>query len=84
MTPIGTLEQLGQVVRAARKQAGLSQAELARDAAVNRYTVIRLETGKLADVNYKTLASILGVLNLQLAVLDRPISGLPVLGEERR
>jgi hypothetical protein len=43
--------------------------------------VIRLESGKLADLNFKTLASILGVLDLQLQVTSEPVSGLPVLGE---
>lgn len=84
MTPIGNLRELGLLVRVTRRHLRLTQAKLAEAAAVNRYTVIKLETGKLGDINYKTLASVLGVLNLQLAVADKRVSGLPVLGEKPR
>lgn len=83
MTSIETLRQLGGIVRQARRDAGLTQAKLAQSAGLSRYTVIRLETGNLADINYKTLVTILSVLELQLAVGERPVSGLPVLGSQR-
>ena len=81
MTIIMNLRQLGLIIREARRRFPLTQAQLAQAAAVNRYTVIKLETGRLADVNYKTLGSVLGVLILQLAVMEKRPTGLPVLGE---
>ncbi len=82
MTYSANLHQLGRIIRETRRGARLTQAALAQAAAVNRYTVIKLETGKLADVNFKTLVSILGVLNLQLVVADKRHGRLPVLGEK--
>ncbi len=59
----------------------MTQAELASQSGVSRYTVIRFETGKLPDINYKTLVSILRALGLELQVGEERVSGLPILGE---
>jgi transcriptional regulator with XRE-family HTH domain len=75
------LVDLGSRVRAARRARGWRQQDLAEAAGVARYTVVKLERGKLADVNYKTLVSILEALGLELRVAETSASGLPILGE---
>lgn len=84
MAFLTNIPSIGARVRAARKQAGLTQVQLARRAGVSRYTLVKLETGKLPDVTVKTLASILNVVGLELHVDERRVSGLPILGEVNR
>jgi y4mF family transcriptional regulator len=57
--------QLASLIHYHRKQAGLSQVELARHAGVSRNIVQDLEAGK-ERASWKNLLAVLGVLNLQL------------------
>jgi transcriptional regulator with XRE-family HTH domain len=75
------LDDLGRRVRAARRAAGLRQSDLAARAGVSRYTLVKLEGGRLTDVNFKTLVSILEPLGLELRLGERRATGLAVLGE---
>lgn len=77
------LVAIGQMIRSARKAAGLSQADLAQRAAVSRYTVVKLESGKADDVQLKTLAAILVEVNLGFEVRTASPSGLPILGDKK-
>jgi transcriptional regulator with XRE-family HTH domain len=63
MTPEQT-NQLADVLRAARKQAGLSVPEVSRRAGVDRGTLWRIEHGKNAKPMAKTLIAIGEVLGI--------------------
>lgn len=76
------LPQLGQMILAHRKSRGLTQQKLAERARVSRYTLIKLEKGSASDIQLKTLLAILSELNLTIDVRERPISGVPVLGDD--
>jgi len=75
------LVQIGQTILAHRKSTKLTQQKLAEKAHVSRYTLIKLEKGTASDIQLKTLLAILSELNLTLDIKDRPISGIPVLGD---
>lgn len=75
------LQSIGEQIRQTRKQRGLTQAEVAAQAHVSRYTLVKLERGTASDIQFKTLAAILGVLRLQLTVTEQPVSGVRVLGD---
>ena len=67
MTSIHTTQQLGQTLRAARKQLGLSQSQLALAAGVGLRFIVDLEAGKptlqLATV-LRVIDALGGELNL--------------------
>lgn len=75
------LQVIGQLVQQTRKQLGLTQAEVAAQAHVSRYTLVKLENGTAGDIQFKTLTAILSVLRLQVTVIEKPVSGVRVLGE---
>ncbi|MDO4797069.1 MAG: helix-turn-helix domain-containing protein [Coriobacteriales bacterium] len=60
MATITIPRQVGQVVCAARKARGMTQAELAHDAGISRQLVNRLEMG---DANNISLGRVLDVLS---------------------
>jgi len=62
---------LGERIRRRRKEAGLTQAELAERAGVGRITVVRLENGKI-DARTQTLRRIARALGVQLVDLLAP------------
>ena len=69
-TSIRSPEALGRVIRAARTEAGMTQAELADRARANRYTIHSLESGhetRAIEVIFDTLAA----LGLELTVRPR-------------
>lgn len=69
-TRVRSSEALGRVIRAARTQAGLTQAELADRARANRYAITVLESGnetRAVELLFDTLAA----LDLELAVRPR-------------
>ncbi len=75
MRPIQTTRAFGTAVRRARKDRGMSQAELAAEVGVSRPWLSELETGKRTV----ELGRALSVLNaLGLAVTFMPI---PAVGE---
>lgn len=75
------LQEIGQLIQRTRKARGLTQAALAAQAHVSRYTLLRLEKGAASDIQFKTLAAILLVLRLQITVTELPVSGVRILGE---
>ena len=58
-------DQLSSIIVFHRKEAGLSQSELASHAGVSRYVVQDLEAGT-GRTTWGKLQAVLGVLNLQL------------------
>ena len=76
------LTEIGHSILRSRKAHGLTQLSLADRAGVSRYTVVKLENGKVADIQFKILAAILSELRLSLTVTDRPVSGITVLGDQ--
>lgn len=68
-------EIIGHCVRQNRKNANLSQIELARLAGIGKTAVFDIEKGK-ETVKLKTLLAVLKALNIQLT-LKSPIDHLP-------
>lgn len=60
--------ELASLITYHRKQAGLSQVELARHAEVSRNVVQDLEAGK-ERASWRNLQSVLGVLNIRMQPL---------------
>ena len=60
---------LGERIRRRRKEAGLTQAELAERAEVGRITVVRLENGKI-EARTQTLRRIAGALGVMQQLVD--------------
>ena len=63
-------KQIGAVLRRCRKQAGLSQADLATKMQARQGTVSRLESGTPA-MQIRTLVEALTALNLELVIQPR-------------
>ena len=72
MTSIRTAQQLGDALRAARKQLGLTQPQLALAAGVGVRFIVDLEAGK-ATVQLQQVLRVIDAFGGELA-----ISGLPV------
>ena len=75
MTSIRSTQQLGQTLRAARKQLGLTQSQLALAAGVGLRFIVDLEAGKPTlrlETVLRVIESLGGEVNL---------SGLPVAAE---
>jgi HTH-type transcriptional regulator/antitoxin HipB len=73
MATITNARQLGAVVRAARKQRGLSQQALAADADVSRAWLARFETGHPA-ASIDPIFRVLRALGVGLDVTERRTS----------
>jgi y4mF family transcriptional regulator len=72
MTSIRTAQQLGDALRAARKQLGLTQPQLALAAGVGVRFIVDLEAGK-ATVQLQQVLRVIDALGGELE-----ISGLPI------
>lgn len=78
MRPIQTSKAFGSAVRRARKERGLSQAELAARAGVGRPWLSELETGKRTAELGRAL-SVLSALDLAVAFVPQPGRDRPPL-----
>lgn len=74
MRPIQTTRAFGFAVRRARKDQGLSQAELAARAGVGRPWLSELETGKRTAELGRAL-SVLSALDLAITFVPSPTEG---------
>ena len=63
--------QTGVTIRNARKQAGLTQAELARRLGMSRATLSQLENGVIGDLGIRKLAQIGDRLGLEISIRPR-------------
>lgn len=61
-----SLQEIGSLIAAARRQRKLGAMELAAKAGVGRTTIYLLENGRATDIGYSKLARILAVLGLEL------------------
>ena len=66
------LQEIGSAIRAARAVRGLTQAALADQAGLSRTTLNQLENGVFPDIGVKKVQNVLGLLGLDLSVVDAP------------
>lgn len=62
------LETLGEAVAARRRELRISQAELARRSGLSRATVVALESGRLRELGFNKVTTLLGVLAFELRI----------------
>lgn len=65
------LNDIGQALKAARRKAGLTQAELADPLGMSRATVSALESGRCEEIGATKLAALLDLVGLELTVAER-------------
>jgi transcriptional regulator with XRE-family HTH domain len=75
-----TLSSIGEQIAAKRKALGLSQATLAKMAAVGHSTLDALENGRLGELGYSKVNKILSALGMELK-LQEVSSRRPTLDE---
>ena len=63
-------KQIGNLIRRARKNAGLSQAQLGERAGLRQATISQMETGN-QSATLETLRAVLGVLDLEFRIVPR-------------
>lgn len=76
------LLEIGKIILINRKSLGLTQKALAERARVSRYTLVKLENGQASDIQFKTLTAILSELRLTIDVMEMPVSGVTILGQD--
>lgn len=77
-----TLASLGNEIAAKRKQAALSQAELAKRASISRATLDALENGRSGELGFSKVTRILSALGMGLK-LQEEMTRRPTLDELR-
>jgi HTH-type transcriptional regulator/antitoxin HipB len=80
-----TLPEIGQRLRAARKTAQVSQAELAQSLGMSRATISAIENGTVGEIGVRKLMALSTAVGLDLSVAprrERPT--LQELREQRR
>jgi len=73
MTSIHTIQQLGQTLRAARKQLGLTQSQLALAAGVGLRFIVDLEAGK-PTLRLETVLRVIDALGGEFTLIGLPIA----------
>ena len=63
--------KIGAVVRAARKQRGLTQATLAATLRMSRATISAVENGTFTELGARKLAAVCAALGLEISVSAR-------------
>jgi transcriptional regulator with XRE-family HTH domain len=66
------LYEIGQSVARRRAERDLTQAQLAKLSGLCRFTVNKLETGKVKDLGINKLIPLLTVLGIELTASPRP------------
>ena len=75
------INQLGHRLRAARKQAALSQAEVASRLGMSRATISAIENGTIAEIGIRKVLALLTLLGLDIEVIEK--RARPTLDELR-
>ena len=75
------LPELGPILQQARKQAGLSQEQLAAPLGMSRATISAIEGGRCEEIGFAKLIALLDMVGLEVAVAAR--SFRPTLDELR-
>ena len=73
--------ELGQRIRALRREQGISQQQLAEHLQISRVTLNSLETGRAGDVGVRKVIKVLDYLGYELAIREK--SPFPTLDELR-
>lgn len=68
MDDIKDIDSLGPLLRALRKSAGLTQAQVAQAAGLSRQRLVGIESGQAANIELNTLIKLLDALGAQLSV----------------
>ena len=74
-------KRIGNQVREARNEKGLTQAALANEAGISRTTLSLLESGKMQELGIRKVIRLLDRLGLELTT--RPAGAPPTLEEIR-
>jgi HTH-type transcriptional regulator / antitoxin HipB len=74
----------GETIRAARKQATLTQGELARRLGMSRATLSRIENGTIEELGIRKFAQLCDRLGLELSVRPRRPPTLQEAYEQNR
>jgi transcriptional regulator with XRE-family HTH domain len=81
-----TMPSIGEHVAATRKSLGISQAALAKQAAIGRSTLDALENSRIGELGISKIIRLLSALGLELTIQEatkhRPTLD-DLLGEER-
>jgi transcriptional regulator with XRE-family HTH domain len=75
-----TLDSIGEQIAARRKTLGMSQAVLARKAAIGHSTLNALENNRIGELGFSKISKILSTLGMELK-LQLTTSGRPTLVE---
>lgn len=78
------LREVGPVLKQARKNAGLSQEQLAAPLGMSRATVSALESGRCTEIGFAKVSALLDMVGLQLTVTRRVRPTLDDLRRELR
>src|SRR6185312_5040642 len=65
------LNEIGQLLKAARQKAGLTQAALADPLGMSRATISSIESGRCDEIGVTKLAALLDLVGLELTVTER-------------
>lgn len=67
--------EIGFIIRAARRKAGLTQTELAKRLRMSRATISRLENGTIEELGVRKLAHLCDRIGLEISVREhRPLT----------
>ena len=78
------LVEIGFTIRSARKEAKLTQQQLAELLGMSRATISGIETGRVAEVGIRKMAALCSVLDLEITVgKRRPYPTLQELRQEQ-
>ncbi len=73
------LHEIGPRIKILRKDAKITQRELADLAGISRVTYGRLERGEIASVSIKTIDIVLSALGYEIDIKSKEVFGIPVL-----
>lgn len=76
-----TLSDLGPLLKEARRDAKLSQAQLAEPLGMSRATISAIESGRCEEIGFTKLVALLELVGLEVSVTAR--KGRPTIDELR-
>lgn len=76
-----TLADLGPLLRQARREAKLSQEQLAAPLGMSRATISAIESGRCEEIGFAKLAALLDMVGLEIVVAPR--KGRPTVDDLR-
>lgn len=76
-----TLAELGPLLRQARRDAKLSQEQLAAPLGMSRATISAIESGRCEEIGFVKLAALLEIVGLEIVIAPR--KGRPTVDDLR-